>query len=474
MKKRIISISLSLCLVFLSIIPVHSAGEVIIPVYLDNVRVNFGITNGQQDNAIIIFDYAYVPIAKIIEILTGKPPSWNDATKTASFDFNGKKYDINTNQNGIYVDGRFVQSATGTPPVIVNDRTLIPLKMLSSVMGFSQNYNEATRSTYLTSPVATTGPPVTQPPVTQPPVVRPPVVAQAAIISVESDKTTINAGDSVNLTVRTNSVAYTVKVVDSANRTLKEVKSFRPVGDENIFYLDFKPDSSGTYTVYAAASANYSNAAQKSVSITVNTVVLPTIYSAQFASAEVTLNDSVSFTVVTSTDVTSVSYSILSGGGRVEVWNQTGGYSDSQDRRTWNNKYIAGQAEGDVRIQATVTTSAGASANTNLSIKAKIIDTKIYKKEFGNLTSQKFEPNATVTLYITTGLGTDSVQLTYNNSVIYATNWGNDVSYKYWIVTFFAGTTDNLTALITSSNSSGTAVTTDTIGVPVYQPVMTT
>jgi len=150
--KKLTAIALSAILV-LSFAAFNITAEEYRPITikLNGNTIDFGVTNGQQVEAITIYDYAYVPISKIIEILTGKAPNWNDETKTASFEYNGKKYDIDTNKAGISVDGEFIDSPTGTPPVIVNSRTLIPLRMLSEALGISAKYEASEHTTYLTT-----------------------------------------------------------------------------------------------------------------------------------------------------------------------------------------------------------------------------------------------------------------------------------------------------------------------------------
>jgi len=150
--KKLTAIALSAILA-LSLVVVNIIAEEYRPITikLNGNTIDFGVTNGQQVEAVTIYDYAYVPISKIIEILTGTAPSWNDETKTASFEYNGKKYDIDTNKAGISVDGEFIDSPTGTPPVIVNSRTLIPLRMLSEALGIGAEYKASEHTTYLTT-----------------------------------------------------------------------------------------------------------------------------------------------------------------------------------------------------------------------------------------------------------------------------------------------------------------------------------
>jgi len=150
MRTLVLSAVLALIIVMRGASLTYGADEYrAITINLDGKKIDFGETNGLRTEALTIYDYAYVPIAKIIEILTGAAPSWNDATKTASFTYNGKKFDIDTTKSGISVDGKFIASPTGTPPVIVNSRTLIPLRMLSEALNINAEYVALEHTTYL-------------------------------------------------------------------------------------------------------------------------------------------------------------------------------------------------------------------------------------------------------------------------------------------------------------------------------------
>jgi hypothetical protein len=135
--KRTIIVTVLLVIAIVCV-PV-SAAEKTVDVFLNGKLLDFGKTNGRQDGALIINGYTYVPIAKIVEVLTGSPPNWDAKTKTASFTFRDKKYDIVTSKTGIYRDGAFIKS--DAPPVIVNDRTLVPLRMLTAAMGLKIDYD---------------------------------------------------------------------------------------------------------------------------------------------------------------------------------------------------------------------------------------------------------------------------------------------------------------------------------------------
>ncbi|MDR1687346.1 MAG: copper amine oxidase N-terminal domain-containing protein [Clostridiales bacterium] len=542
--KKTAAVFICLCLLLLNA-NFTFAAERPIRVYLDSKLVNFGITDGQQVQALTIYDYAYVPIARIIEILTGKAPAWNDPTKTASFDFNGKSYAIDTRQSGIYVNGTFTASPTGTPPVIINSRTLIPLKMLSTAMGFSQNYDAATHSTWLTSPVYT--PPVVTPPPAAP-------VQLPVVNSVTANKTSIQSGDVITLAVRTNTTTSTVKVEDSSGRVLAESKSFRPEGTENVFSLDLKPSAGGTVYVYAGSSFTYNENSYKTVDLTVSTVALAidsvttdianpatgttvsvtivtstaatkvwlnstlrgnfaesvsgytdsgtkrtwkityiadvngyqnltayasdvngntvnrsfsldvisqgrsVIYDAYASPPEIDANASAEIIVVTSTNVTSLSYNIISGYGSVSVPFQTTGYTDNTVRgeRTWRgNIYYPGAQSGVSRITVTAATNTAVTASTTVSVNVRGVsstDLAIYSLSSGP--SGQVAAGTAVQISVSTGLGVSSVTAVYNNQTINVAAGTVSGSFKNWVINVnAASSTMNVT--VSTYNAGG-------------------
>lgn len=52
----------------------------------------------------------------------------------------------------IYINGRII--ATDTDPVIINDRTMVPIRVISESLGMDVNWDGTSRSVYITTPAA--------------------------------------------------------------------------------------------------------------------------------------------------------------------------------------------------------------------------------------------------------------------------------------------------------------------------------
>lgn len=431
-NKRIIAVVLSAVMLILCAVPAYAENRPI-GVYLDSKLVDFGITNGKKVQALTIYDYAYVPVAKIVEILTGKAPNWNDSTKTASFEYNGKSISIDTRKSGIYINNVFVDSVTGTPPVIVNDRTLIPLKMLTGAMGFGQSYDAATHTVWLTTPVATTPAP-------------PP--AQPTIYGASLSKETVVLNEAAVLTVKTNSAVNYVWVNYDGSNNAATYQSSDSSGSK-IWTLSCYPAKSQNMTVYAGSSQTLTGAASKSVYVTVNTVSA-VISSVTSSKSTVNVDEEVTLTVKTNSaanyvwvgyDNTSVNASYQS--------------TDSSGVKTWTVVVKPSKTQ-TMTVYANAAQSPASAASRNFDIIVNVA------AAVNSVTSSKTSINEdeSVTLTVKTNSVASYVWIVYDNTNISALHQSTDSSgVKTWTATFKPSRTQTMTVYAnTRQSSSGAAV----------------
>ena len=91
---------------------------------------------------IISHDRTLVPIRLITESLDGKV-EWTDNKKPIIIEYKGHQLELLINSKKIKVDG--VEMDIDVPPQIVNNRTLIPIRVVSEQLGMSVEYDGQTR-----------------------------------------------------------------------------------------------------------------------------------------------------------------------------------------------------------------------------------------------------------------------------------------------------------------------------------------
>ena len=142
--KRIISLLLVAIFV---LVPLSVSAQSEIKVLLDGVAIEF------DQPPVIISDRTMVPVRAIYEAL-GAEVSWDATTRTASGEKNGiivsvtidePKVSINYNKKGI-----------DAPAVIVNDRTLVPVRALAEGFGVKVDWDATTRTVILKNNDTTT------------------------------------------------------------------------------------------------------------------------------------------------------------------------------------------------------------------------------------------------------------------------------------------------------------------------------
>lgn len=138
MKKTI----LLAAMVMITLLPTVCRAEEDIKVYLDGARLEFDCVPIIRDNSTL------VPFRKIFESL-GMEVGWNGNENKGTAKKDGLEISLVTNDAVMYVNGEAVNLTT--PPIIINNRILIPLRAVSEAAFADVLWDGETRTVTITS-----------------------------------------------------------------------------------------------------------------------------------------------------------------------------------------------------------------------------------------------------------------------------------------------------------------------------------
>jgi hypothetical protein len=418
----------------------------LVNVVLDGVTVDFIDTNAQ-----IIGGYTYVPIARIIEILTGTPPSWDANAKSASFYYNGNAYKIYQTQPGIYVND--VLRPFAEPNLIRDARTLIPLRMLSEALGFGIGWDNATSIVTLTSPGT---PPVTPTPPTHS---TPPPGNVPFINSANYSRLSLPAGTPVTVTVVTNSAVNNVWI-DMGNRSYVDATySYTSVTGEKTWAATINPQVTTNVTVLANTSRNTVGAAVKAQLITVTGSNIR-IESVDVDRVSIASGGRVTFTIRTTT---AAEY----------VWVEYDNSSTNATYRSQSQGYKIWEVTITPRISQRVNIYANASRSTtgaaNKTQQITVAEDKVQIHRV-NASRTAINEGEYTTLTIETSRNVEYISVEYDNSITNAQYERTSADRDYWTVNISPKETQRVRITAKSRNNQyGTA--NETIHITVNQTV---
>ena len=101
---------------------------------------------------IIMNDRTMVPMRVIFEEL-GATIAWDDATKTVTATKDGTVIKTTIGSTIMYING--ITKEVDVAPVIVDNRTLVPLRFVSEALGCDVEWNDKNRTAYIYSRDAT-------------------------------------------------------------------------------------------------------------------------------------------------------------------------------------------------------------------------------------------------------------------------------------------------------------------------------
>lgn len=129
-------------IVFIGTVNISAADNNHISVYVNDFILDSDV------NAQIINSRTMVPMRAIFEAL-GAEVNWNEANQTAVGTKDGVTVSLTIGSRTMYVGDSTVK--LDSPPVIVSDRTLMPVRAVSEAFGFEVQWDEPTKSAYIGS-----------------------------------------------------------------------------------------------------------------------------------------------------------------------------------------------------------------------------------------------------------------------------------------------------------------------------------
>ena len=247
-----------------------------VDVYLDGVPLSYSDAQPQ-----IINDRTMVPLRETAYHFN-MTPTWDAATKTMVFTGNGRTIIHTIYDNKIYVNGTAVEFDFSS--VIVNDRTLMPIRMLAEAIGCAVEWDThgsdivvdiwTDTTDYSAPPAQNQDDPNPSTPSVPEPAKIPASTDSITIYAVAQDRTIIEAGQTLRISVDTNKMATMVKVTDFDGNLLREVTDYEENDQGRVFNISITPEELGEVSlkIYAGNDGNYS-LASKNITVIVNGVV---------------------------------------------------------------------------------------------------------------------------------------------------------------------------------------------------------
>ena len=144
-----------LLVVFILILSLATAGSVTAlaeDTIADDITIVF---NGQvmtfDQPALGMNNRTFVPVRGIFEAY-GASVEWDQATLTITADLNDKHIEMTVGKNTAYVNDEKVM--IDAPPVVINGRTLVPVRFVSEALDAKVGWDDASRTVSITTPDA--------------------------------------------------------------------------------------------------------------------------------------------------------------------------------------------------------------------------------------------------------------------------------------------------------------------------------
>lgn len=269
-KKYFICLTLALTMLLPSFIVFGAE-----PVY---VKLNGVLISYDDAQPQIMNQRAMVPFRKTAETL-GATVEWNKQTETTTLR-KGDRVVVHTmHTNIVTVNGK--ASTFDTPSAVIQDRMMMPVRMLSEALGNPVTWDNATRTVNI-------------------------VADNPTVISLIPDKTTVNSGEKVNIAVTTSSTTDRIKILDinENNSIIAEANTYSTNPDgTRIFSVPWTPNvQKNTFKSLKAVAGNlttYNEDANsyKVCAISVNGDIKPKITSFTSDKKEIGRGDKIKLTI---------------------------------------------------------------------------------------------------------------------------------------------------------------------------------
>lgn len=385
MKKLFKALFLSVFIV-LAMSCIQVFGLELISVYLNGQVLAYDDVQPQ-----IINNRVMVPIRKTADYL-GYTTDWNSTTETMTFTKGNRKIVHVMRSNVIYVDGQAI--TFDTPSQNIQNRTVMPVRMLAEATGANVDWDNAARRVIITT-------------------------NSPKVVNVTTSKSVAAVGETVTFTVTANGDTDRVKIIDTVDNSLiNESSTYTTNADgSRVFTLPWVPYSTTGQTkvlkAYAGSATAYNDSADSTLSAVVNVSVSekPKVKNYYVDDTSVDKNDYVNVTIYTNSaaDRVKVRSSFVSGDVEYKNYSKSGDDKifDFRIKMTKSGKQTldiyAGNSSGystDYQtIKVDVDTKSGSSDDDELEInKIKVSD------EYANVGDE-------VTITVTTTYDIEQVKI---------------------------------------------------------------
>jgi len=228
----------------------------------------------------IINSRTMVPIRETAEYL-GMSVDWNSETNTMVCT-NGSKVITHTlNQNIIFIDG--MPSVFDTPSGVIDDRSVMPVRMLAEAIGGTVEWNEESKTVIITKADET-----------------------PEITDISAASTSVSAGETVVFAVSANESTSIIRLFNiTTGELISDSSAASTTGTGKVFKIEYTPDAKHTELNlnFIPMKADYTTGAPKQLSISVTNIA--SLSSAEIISISPAANiikpgESVKVTVVAS------------------------------------------------------------------------------------------------------------------------------------------------------------------------------
>ena len=155
-----------ICIAFVSVVVINNHnksaiaddGETIITLQIDNPEMTVNdqtkeIDPGAGTTPVVVAERTLVPVRAIIEAVGGTV-EWDQVTETATLSYNGDVIRLTIGSTTAYLNDE--ASELDVTPVIINERTMLPIRFIAEGFKFTVDWTQETRTVTITVPVSET------------------------------------------------------------------------------------------------------------------------------------------------------------------------------------------------------------------------------------------------------------------------------------------------------------------------------
>ena len=328
MYNRLKKYFISLTLIFTMLIPsINVFGADPVYVKLNGVSINYDDAQPQ-----IMNQRAMVPFRKTAETL-GATVDWNKQTETATLT-KGDRVVVHTMRSSVVtVNGK--ASTFDTPSAVIQDRMMMPVRMLSEALGNPVTWDNSTRTVNI-------------------------VADEPTVVSIIPDKTTVNSGEKINIAVTTSSTTDRIKILDvnENNNIITEANTYSTNADgTRLFSVPWTPNvTKSTFKTLKAVPGNLTTynedaSAYKVCAISINGDIKPKITSFTSDKRDVGRGDKIKLTIEANGNTDRIRIDSSKEEKLVEITNYKLADSNNPNVRVFQTE-ITMEDRGDIEFKA--------------------------------------------------------------------------------------------------------------------------